>query len=170
MPKSLQSKKSDTSSIKRFNNGHKTLGAPESKFLTEIYDKTALQKDHFHATSYLLRKPRNPCLGELTSREDAEFLLPISSTISQALETENFKEADLKSRTVVSEDTSTATIRFLTDIGKVDALKQRRQVVNAELEQMRKTIKHQQLCMSLMGGESTHPALQRTTTKSMDYK
>jgi len=128
-----------------------------------------LQRENFLNNAHLIRKPRNPCLGELTDREDAEFLLPISSTISKALQDEKTRLLDLKSKTAVSEDKSTATIRFLADVGKVETLKQRREVVNAELEQIKKTIKHQQLCMSLMGGGSTHPAMQRTTAGSLDH-
>jgi hypothetical protein len=58
--------------MKRFTNGHKTFTTAQADAQKEIMDKTAFQQEVAAATLSYRRKPRNPVLGELTSREDAE--------------------------------------------------------------------------------------------------
>lgn len=54
---------------------------------------------------------------------------------------------------------------FLTDVGRVEALKRRKEIVNAELDHIKNILKHKQICISAGGTMKTlHPALSQTTT------
>ncbi|MFK5108561.1 hypothetical protein ACI394_28900, partial [Klebsiella pneumoniae] len=51
-------------------------------------------RDRFLENAMYLRKSRNPCNGELTARDNADFLIPVEQTIKLAFETQKFQEFD----------------------------------------------------------------------------
>lgn len=63
-----------------FTNGHKCFTGPEAKFMKETMDKEADMKAVFNAKLLSYKKPRDPTCGELTSRENADYIIPISRT------------------------------------------------------------------------------------------
>ena len=67
------SSKREAKSIKRFNNGHKTLNSRESEFLKEIYNGERTSNEKSNDKISTRRRPRNPLLGEDTPREGSGF-------------------------------------------------------------------------------------------------
>lgn len=162
--------------MKRFTNGHKTFTAPESDFLREIYNKDSKIRDVFVDSSHTLKKPRNPCLGELTSRDHAEYLIPFETSLKNTLDSVKYEESlkEIKSLQPLGDrDPRADMASFIVDVGKVEAMKNRRAVLNAELSLIKQAVKHQKACMALIGGEgsskgvsSLHPAMEQTTKSS----
>ena len=89
--------------------------------------------------------------------------MPFNTTFVKTLEDERLQE---RFQTLASPADHTAQIsRLITDVDKVGALRERRERVKEELEHLKKVTKHQQLCMTIMGGTNTlHPALEQSST------
>lgn len=102
-------------------------------------------------------------MGELTSREDAEYLLPFQTSFASTLEEKRLEEQFKNSNNHENDHLQLA--KFITDVEKVTALRSRREALQAELESVKKTMKHQHLCMTVMGGgtQTLHPALNQTS-------
>ncbi len=105
----------------------------------------------------MLKKPRNPCVGELTPRHDAEFLIPMKKTIKEQMDQEAFRDFEAaRSRMIQKEKESLDPIDKVVrprDIQGALSLRERRNHLNHELEQMRKVIqyKRQQLIETKAG-------------------
>lgn len=108
-------------------------------------------RERFEDTCHLLKKSRNPCTGELTPRHDAEFLIPMKKTIKQQLEDESFLEFEAqRNKTIQKEKESFNPIDKIVrprDVQAALTLRERRNNLDYELEQMKKVIeyKRQQL-------------------------
>lgn len=54
---------------------------------------------------------------------------------------------------------------FLTDVGRVQALKARKEMIMAELDQVKMVLRHKSLCITAGAKPQTlHPALRQTST------
>jgi hypothetical protein len=115
-----------------------------------------------------LKKARNPCVGDLTSRENADYLLPFSSTFQSSLEEAKFEEQLKKSKE--SNALKSSPANFLTDVGKCDALRRRREIIEEEMQQIDKLMAYKKLALAISSGEmavrTLHPALQQTSKNS----
>lgn len=136
---------------KRFNNGHKCFTSAESTFMQEIYAKNEKTRVHFNDTYHLLKKPRDPTMGELTSREDAEYLVPLSSIAEQTvkpLPTPRVKsQQELESATEKLRGT-TMFSKLLADVARCESLRQRREVIDRESAMVESLLLHKQICVN----------------------
>ena len=136
---------------KRFTNGHKCFTGPEAKFLTEIIVKETDSRDHFSLNLATFKKPRDPTNGELTSRDDAPYIMPL---------TETYKNTLVKTLRSMSTDMSSvpgATFnstqvqefgRVLGDVSKVEALRRRKEEIDSELIMLKGIMEHKKALLS----------------------
>jgi hypothetical protein len=118
------------------------------RIVVETMLKEEKCREKFHENAMYYRKSRNPCNGELTARDDAEFLIPVERTIQTNFETEKFLEFDrtynsIKESTQPAVKDSLQTIRKL-DVIKIGNIRERKQMIDSELEQMRKIVAYKQ--------------------------
>ncbi len=150
---------------KKYSSGHIPLSAAKSDFLREIYNNEKKTREVFANTSHLLKKARNPCVGDLTSREDAQYLLPFSSTFQKTLEEAKFEEQLAK-----KSEASPVQAKFIADVDKCDALRRRKEVIEMEMKQLEKLMTYKKLALAVGSGElavkTLHPALQQTSKNS----
>lgn len=61
--------------------------------------------------------------------------------------------------------------KYMADVGKVDALKKRKEILQAEMDQLKKVMEYKQLCIAISSGEKAsrtlHPALEQTKKLSI---
>lgn len=163
MSKGPGNKKKDPDFTKQYSSGHIPLAAAKSDFLREIYTNEKKTREVFANTSHLLKKSRNPCVGDLTSREDADYLLPFSSTFQNTLEEAKFEDMLAKKK----ESPNKVQAKFIADIDKVDALRRRKEVIENEMKQLEKLMTYKKLALAIGSGElavkTLHPALQQVS-------
>ena len=82
MPPKKQAVKHNTYG-KRFTNGHKQFTSAECAGMIEQQARENITAAIFQREKMILVKPRNPINGELTSRENAEYLVPLSVMADQ---------------------------------------------------------------------------------------
>lgn len=123
------------------------FNAAQSEFYKQIYTKEENKKVDFFATLPTRKKPRDPINGELTSRENAEYLMPMFSSTSEA------ERAHTMSLTLEREAREAARqanfTQFATDVSRVEALRRRKEVVAQELQIMNKLLEQKRACMNL---------------------
>lgn len=124
--------------------------------LQEQEKKESDARDKFEESGHLLRKPRNPCCGELTHREDAELLIPLTRTAAQ-----NRTIAIRAKMTLPPRSTSTSSSRpsddragkaraILSNTGEIHSLQRRKSKVDEELEAMKKLAAYKAWCLERM--------------------
>ena len=133
---------------KRFNNGHQCFTSAQSTFMQEIYSKNERSRVHFKDTYHLLKKPRDPTMGELTSRENAEYLVPLTSIAAQTVvqpqgrtksaEELNSAQEKLRGMTMFS--------KLLADVARCESLRQRRERMNQESVLVETILEHKRVC------------------------
>jgi len=64
----------------------KTFTSRESDFLREQFIKETKKREDFSMKIATWKKPRNPTTGELTSREDADYLMPINTSFQNDID------------------------------------------------------------------------------------
>lgn len=123
----------------------------QDRILVETMLKEESCRDRFFDNAIYYRKARNPCNGELTARDNADFLIPIEHTIKTNFETEKFLNFDrtyqqTKQLSQPEVKESLRTVKSL-DVHKLEKVRERKAEIDFELEQMRKVIefKRQQL-------------------------
>jgi len=121
--------------------------AAQSEFYKQVYTKEENEKVEFFATLPTRKKPRDPVNGELTSRENADYLMP---TFTQEKESDRALQETLRvereARETLKKDKSD---QFGTDLCRVEALRRRKEVVAFELAQMNKLLEQKRACMIL---------------------
>ena len=115
--------------------------------MVEIMSKDEQKRVHFNDTYHLLKKPRNPTTGELTSREDAEYLVPLSSIAektsapaSTAQEAICATETKLRGLTMFN--------KLIREMARCESLRQRREHIHAETAMVESIMQHKQVCAS----------------------
>lgn len=142
------------------------LKNPDHRFMQQILTKEASKRESFASKIMTLTRDRNPLLGEETYRETPEYLV--------ANRTQEFaftKEAmqSLRFQSERQEPMGSA-------VGLVHSLRQRKEIIESELELMKKIVEHKKLCLSITNEHNIprtlHPApqqtaqLQRTSTSA----
>jgi hypothetical protein len=92
----------------------------------------------------LLRKPRNPCNGELTSRETAPFLIPMSKIVHDNLDNLKYlklAETKLNMKEQLEEASINRTLPVKErDVKKLHGVHKLRSEINRELEYYQKVV------------------------------
>ena len=143
---------------KRFNNGHKTFLSAENSFMNEIYTRESNHRDRFQGSMHMLKKPRNPCLGELTARDQAEYLVPKKIELNDNIDYKAMRN-HLPAFDVACKDRS----KLIAGLSQVDSLQRRKEVIQNELEVMQRVLEHKRLCLILTRGhkpDPLHPAFE----------
>lgn len=150
----------------------KTTGMPtdplnntDHRFMQQIMDKGAIQRELFNSKLLTLTKNRNPLLGEETYRENVEYYVTDRSGNNQEYADEAYYNAvTFKGERV--EPLGSA-------VGLVESLRRRKELIESELTQMKKLIEHKKLCLSLTSEYSKprtlHPALQQTSQLTTNF-
>eukprot|EP00599_Poterioochromonas_sp_BG-1_P011234 CAMPEP_0173140860 /NCGR_PEP_ID=MMETSP1105-20130129/5146_1 /TAXON_ID=2985 /ORGANISM="Ochromonas sp., Strain BG-1" /LENGTH=162 /DNA_ID=CAMNT_0014053945 /DNA_START=27 /DNA_END=515 /DNA_ORIENTATION=+ len=132
-------------------NSRTEMDPVQDRILVETMLKEESCRDRFFDNAIYYRKARNPCNGELTARDNADFLIPIEHTIKTNFETEKFLNFDrtyqqTKQLSQPEVKESLRTVKSL-DVHKLEKVRGRKAEIDYELEQMRKVIefKRQQL-------------------------
>ena len=132
---------------KRFTNGHKTFTSAEAAFMGEIYSKNDAVRVAFLDTYHLLKKPRNPTTGELTSREDAEYLVPLS-TVAEKAAVKTKPAAEELGATESKIQGMSMFNKLMREMERCESLRQRREKLNAEVDMVAAIMQHKQVCAS----------------------
>jgi len=135
-----------TTHRKRFTNGHKCFTSAQAEFMCEIMNKTERQRVDFNNTCHLLKAPRNPCTGELTSRENAPYLVQMDNTevIKQMT-----RPVPQTIELVPGETQMRGTSEFQKLISQIDlneSLRARRDRITQDLEACKKILTHKAVC------------------------
>jgi hypothetical protein len=92
-------------------------------------------------------------------------LLPFSTTFKTSLEEAKFEE-----KLANTTENHVNPGKFLTDVGKCDAIRRRREVIESEMAQLEKLMSYKKLALSISSGEmavrTLHPAMQQTSKNS----
>lgn len=126
-------------------------------------EESSLEK--FDENCHLYKKSRNPCNGELTPRDDAEYLIPFEKIILDKMKTTQYSEgwccimhADCKCKSFLGTLVSHETIQFRsTNAGtsrvakisaqnsqQVEAMKAHKEKIAFELTQMQRAAAYKQ--------------------------
>ena len=151
--------------VKRnFTNGHKCFTSAEANFLTEILDKESGSRVVFNAKLPTLKKARDPTIGELTSRENAEYVMPFTDAYKRTLEsrinsantmTQPFSAGTTGSAgttekpLMVTENGKNKFNNLIVDIAQIESLKQKKNDINDELAQLQKILDHKKAILNL---------------------
>lgn len=129
-------------------------------FDQELMEKGHRKREEFQKSWKTLRRERNPCIGEETFRGEKPLIF--SPERQQEIEkNETFEERE---------------VRFLgsrveplgSQVGVIDSLRRRRDLIQAELSRTQKLMEHKKLCLALTSEYSKpktlHPAMEQTLT------
>ncbi|RYH18923.1 hypothetical protein EON65_26750 [archaeon] len=95
----------------------------------------------FDARCHLYKKSRNPCIGELTARDDADFLIPLEGTLNKLSQEEAYKEYE-RTRAVNTLNTSSVD-KYHTrainskDVTLLQSMRKQRSNIDKELRQLK---------------------------------
>lgn len=96
-------------------------------------------REHFENTCHLYKKSRNPCNGELTSREDADFLIPIEHTVKKLSQQAAYSEYE-RTRTLALQSSGSVDYHSRAikpnELNRLETLKNKRQLIDNELKQL----------------------------------
>jgi hypothetical protein len=103
--------------------------------------KEARYREIFELRSQILKKPRNPCFGELTARDDADFLIPMEQTLKTLAETEAFQAyKHSKALEVINANKTVENYHLRAinpaDMARLQTLRNRRNLIDVELKQL----------------------------------
>jgi len=157
---------------RRFTNGHKCFNAAESEFMCQIYSKNEAQRVKFMDTYHLLKKPRNPTMGELTSREDAEYLVPLTSIAEQAAAGNTVPAQRTKSKEELESAQeklrgTTMFLKLLSDVARCESLRQRREQIDEESRAVETILTHKQVVANAGFLGPTHQVLKNKTAQEL---
>ena len=164
---------------KKFTNGHKCFTAAESTFMQEIYSKNERSRVKFMDSYHLLKKPRNPTMGELTSREDAEYLVPLTSVAAQAGAEKASAAAAASSagaRVKSQEELDSAQeklrgttmfSKLLADVARCESLRLRRERINQETAMVETILQHKQVCANAGFLGPPHQSVMNKTVEAL---
>jgi hypothetical protein len=135
-------KGSEGGKVKEIKEISRSMNSDQARVMVETIHKEEKCRDKFYDNAMYFRKSRNPCNGELTARDNAEFLIPIERTIKMNFETEKFLDFDQTYNTMKSSinpkmQESLQTLRKI-DVHKLETVRDRKAVIAYELEQMKK--------------------------------
>ncbi len=115
---------------------------------------TCLEK--FDQSRHVYKKSRNPCNGELTPRDDAEYLIPFEKLVKDKMitttltrgslmyhETKSFQNATMG-------DTNKMTLlakSSVKDVSLLDTIRRKREDIDNEIAQMKRVAQYKQYCL-----------------------
>ena len=143
---------------RNFTNGHKCFTSAEANFLTEILDRESGSRVVFHAKLPTLKKARDPTIGELTSRENAEYVMPFTDAYKRTLEsrinsantaTQPVSAGSTEKPLMVTENGKNKFNNLIIDIAQIESLKQKKNDINDELAQLQKILDHKKSILNL---------------------
>jgi len=122
-------------------------------------EKGNRKREEFQTTWKTLTRDRNPCIGEETFRGEKPLLF--SRERQKEIEKEDaFEEKNIKYVGLRVEPLGS-------QVGVIDALRRRRDLIEQELSRTRKIIEHKKLCLALTSEYSKpktlHPALEQVS-------
>jgi len=131
--------------------------ANTSKIAVELSKMEERSRTNFENNCHLLKKPRNPCNGELTSREDAEYLIPFEKAINASMLAQTRAKyhqsmmIENESRNLTSGPATSSLSQYPSNrrpkFDQLSTLKQRKFEIDNELEQMNKVLAFKQQCL-----------------------
>lgn len=155
---------------KQYKNHRLSLETPAHEFHKHVIDKETRLRKKFHTDleASRLLKSRNTLEGELLKSERKDEVLVPGYQPPNA----RCRTAPAATGKIVGRDVSYE--RCVSNIGAVEALRQRRKDLALEMEHLQKVMEHKKLCLAAggYGGygkllETLHPALEQVTRK--DY-
>eukprot|EP00981_Chlorochromonas_danica_P005675 scaffold1172_cov180-Ochromonas_danica.AAC.2 len=98
-------------------------------------------REYFEANAHLFRKSRNPCLGELTARDDADFLIPLEQTLKKVNDQEVYNEYQ-RTKATSFQDSVKALHSYPNrvvkpqEMARLHTLRNQRTLIDEELKQL----------------------------------
>jgi hypothetical protein len=122
-------------------------------------EKGHRKREEFQKTWKTLRRERNPCIGEETFRGDKPLIF--SPERQKDIEKdETFEEREVHFFGSRMEPLGS-------QVGVIDSLRRRRDLIQAELSRTQKMLEHKKLCLALTSEYSKpktlHPAMEQTS-------
>lgn len=127
-------------------------GVNETRVAKEVEAKEQHCREKFDATGHLMKKSRNPTTGELTPRDEADFMIPMKKTIKQQLEDQAFSDYERTRLMTIQQEKNffdpVAKIVKPRDLQGISSLKERRGNINTELEQMKRVLEYKKQALA----------------------
>jgi hypothetical protein len=124
-----------------------------SRLMSETIEKEHRCRDQFDSNALVLRKSRNPCIGELTSREDAPFLIPLEKVMKDNVNSERYLNLE---RTLVEQKQSIEQQSFQLslpvksrDVAKLNRVHKLRSEVDREIETLKRVAEYKRELLQL---------------------
>jgi len=147
--KSPGGKKARDPLTKRFTNGHKCFTAMQSQFMVEIMAKDESQRLHFEDNKYLLKAPRDPVNGEVTARDDAEYLVQYDGSIEEPGKGKSTSDPASTVASVVNDSKLRGTkqmLRVVEEMARCESLRHRKGLLMKELDMVNEVLQHKSVC------------------------
>eukprot|EP01033_Poteriospumella_lacustris_P000289 gene289-183_t len=117
-----------------------------SRIMMETIGKEQRCRDAFDENSLILRKPRNPCTGELTARDDAPFLIPLQKVMKDNLDSEKYLKLE-KTRIELKETLNQQSFQLslpvkTRDVVKLTRVHNLRSEVDREIETLKRVAEY----------------------------
>ena len=108
----------------------------------------------FEDKAQFYRKSRNPCSGELTARDNAEYLIPFENRLKDISKAGTIKDITLRKNALsvtrhshYELNMTKVGISTLKSMNGLDHMRTRRQKLDYELEQMNRLLDFQKQCL-----------------------
>ena len=134
--------------LKRFTNGHKTFGQQEARFYSEIMRNEKKASAKFLDDIPILRKPRDPTVGEETPRRDfptTDLYFPEPPAFMRATDTVKAVEKQIKEKDQLRDE-------FTTNLQLADSLSRQKAKLEEELRIVNQVLQHKKLVLSMSSG------------------
>lgn len=98
-------------------------------------------REVFEANSLLYKKSRNPCIGELSPRDNADFLIPIEQTIKKLAEKAAYDDYTQTTELALTDATKTmhsfqSRAIKKSELDRLESLRRKRMLIDHELKQL----------------------------------
>ena len=150
-PKVSPGKKVRDPLTKRFTNGHKCFTAMQSKFMIEIMAKDEEKRLAFEDNKYILKRDRDPVAGEMTSRENAPYLVVFDAQkfANSAKNAPHEEKTSSAISTIVENSRMAGTTQMMSvvrEVERCERLKTRRELLEAESRMIEEVLAHKRVC------------------------
>jgi hypothetical protein len=127
-------------------------GVNETRVAKEVEAKEQHCREKFHDSMHFMKKSRNPTIGELTPRDDADFLIPMKKTIKQDLEEQAFANYERTRLMTLQQEKDffdpVSKVVKPRDLQGINNIKERRGNLDNELEQMKRVLEYKKQALA----------------------
>ncbi len=112
--------------------------------------------ENFDKSRHLFKKSRNPTNGELTPRDEADYLIPFEKIVKDKMSTTTLTRGSLMFHETKSfqnatmGDTNKMTLlakSSVQDVSRLDSIKKRKEDIEFEIAQMKRLAQYKQYCL-----------------------